>query len=75
MRPMQALFAGPMLFAQGSNAAGDVVDLDGVTDFHLHDKYSCRVGQEGLGVGCSPGTVRGVGRQCGAARSCDVVQS
>jgi hypothetical protein len=27
----------------------------GVTDFHLHDKYSCRVGQEGKGVGCSPG--------------------
>jgi hypothetical protein len=75
MRPMQALFfAGPMLLAKGTNAAGYVVDLDGQTDFHMDDKYSCRVGQSGHGDQCSPGATR-EGRQCCAARSCDAVQS
>lgn len=78
------------MLLEGTNAAGQVVNIDGtvfpymfswcawrmlvfytrrdcltrglslalaagVTDFHVHDKYSCRVGQEGTGEGCSPG--------------------
>jgi hypothetical protein len=56
---MQALFfAGPML-ADGINAMGEEVSIDGVTDFHLHDTFSCRAGQEGRGAACSPGRSSG----------------
>ena len=71
MRPMQALFfAGPML-ADGVNSAGETVTIDGVTDFHLHDKFSCRVGQEGRGAPCSQGVGVSVSVLfCACAASC-----